>query len=178
MKIPWLGSFVFSLFLLVLLGYFVLEAAAYSPRARIVPWFVGIPTFLLQLIVTLAHQFPKLLHGFDVDVIALARNHHPSSATGERPPSDDRARRRVELAKLVMIGVWMGASFIALYLLGFLPMLFGVVFLFLWFSGGIPWWRSFLIAIAFTGGVWAIFHGMRLTLFEGSLRGAYIPPFF
>lgn len=178
MKIRSPGSFGFSLFLLMLLGYFVLESSAYSPRARIVPWVVGIPTFVLHLIVTLAHRFPKLLHGFDIDVIALARRDRPSSASGESAPSDDGIGPRVELVKLLTIGAWMAASFIALYLVGFLPMLFGFVFLFLWFSGGISWWRSFIIGVVFTGAVWAVFHTMRLTLFEGSLRGAYVPPFF
>lgn len=172
------GSFAFSVFLLAIPVYFIVKALEYSPQARVVPLVIAVPTLALQLLVILGHQFPRLLRGFDVDIVAMARRGNPLSLDpAAAAASEARPGHREELRGIMAMTGWMVACFVGLSLVGFLPTLFGFVSLFLLLSGKTRWWAALLAGAGFSAAIWVVFvKGMRLTLFEGVLFGGLLPP--
>jgi hypothetical protein len=167
---------IFSLFVLAIPAYFLVKAMEYSPQARIVPLVIAIPVLALQILVILGHQFPRLIRGFDVDIVGLAKGGNPVASEDSAGAGGAELGYREELRRVAVMVGWMVAIFGALLLVGFLPTLFGFVFLFLLISGRTSWWGALLAGVVFTALVWAAFaKAMRFALFEGVLFGALIP---
>lgn len=161
----WDGKNVFTLFLLVVAACFVVLAFSYSPRGRLVPLLVGIPTFLLlawQLISQniASKQQQQHLDIFGVDVIKVERG-LPEESDVVVPVEKELVVRRFVAFTVMLIAYLLGS-----YLLGMIPA--SVLFLLLFFLGVK---ERPLLAVAMTAGLWAVIH----ILFVVILRVPFSP---
>lgn len=163
---------VMTMLLLLFSILIVAGAFQYKGNSRMLPLIVGIPTFLLLLVLVLGETvFPRLISSFDIDLIGLKRS-------DTKQPADEDVKARVRWTgseAFLFVSVWLIAFVILLLLFGYNIGICLSVLAFVKLYGNQSWLRSALLAI----GVWAfayvVFHlAMGLQLFQGLLFGGKV----
>lgn len=142
----------------VLLGlvalYFVVTAAGYSSKARLVPLVVGLPTLALAL-----YQVVKLLRTPVLDQAC-----DPDEDEDVVPCADDEVTRRNEFRSLG----WVLGCFAAIWIVGFLYGLPLYAFLYAKVRGREGWLLSLIPAAVSFAVLYGVFvHGLHVPLYKG-----------
>ena len=157
--------------LLAFILCFLLASLGYSPKERMIPLVIGVPTLLIGLLVLAGEKFPAIMKKFEVSLEDLVSE--KASESGAVP-----AQRPVILTReAVGVSAWGTGLFLGVYLVGFYIAIPLFLLLFLRIQGGIPWMKSLLFTVGTWLFIYALFNVLLSEeLFTGMLFGAYVPP--
>lgn len=134
---------LFSLAILVFFAVFVYQAGEWRLQARLYPWAIGIPMIGFALLQIFFELFGR----------------GPRKETGNAPvdfqfgQSMDSA---VAMRRTLSIFSWIFGFFLAIWFLGFSLAVPALVFFYLKFQAGEPWWLSALLTVV----AWVVFWGL------------------
>ena len=129
----WNGRVLFSFFLLLVTAAFVIMSFDYSPRGRLVPLLVGVPTLILMVGQFLIEAFPQWKwnrsgdRGMDLFGVEQLKEERSTEQDELADVEPEMAIRRIKAFLAVLLAYLVGC-----YLVGLLPasLIFLVVFLF------------------------------------------------
>lgn len=135
----------FALFVAGVMGYVVYEAkfgfGAWEPRAALFPWVIGLPIFILALLVLFQ------------EVMRATKEVKGEQFSFEKDPKIDPL---IERNRTISITAWIVGFFLAIWFLGFVPASAIATFLYLKFGARENWGMT----LAITAGCWLFFFGV------------------
>lgn len=150
------GEFGFALILAAIAVFFLVSAATYSSKARMVPLIIGIPTFTLAV----------------VQIVRLLRS-GPADHSGETIDDDDEpagSDEGVTTSNEIKSVAWVVGCFAAIYVFGFMYGLPAYAFLYAKLRGREGWLLSLIPAAVAFAVLYGVFNrGLHVPLHEGVL---------
>jgi len=113
MKKRWSGNLIWTTFLFVFVGLFVMVGRTYPKEVQIVPLVIGFPTLILLLILWLGEFYPDLTRWMDEATLGQRKKETMTMGMG-RKGSEFTAWRPV----LIIMG-WVFLYYALVFLLGF-----------------------------------------------------------
>lgn len=172
------GSFIVTSLAAVLVLFMLVTALSYSPRARAVPFIVGIPTLFFLLANLGAEFFPRTLRALETGIENIWGGQGNRSLDREESVTFD-------WVKFFRIICWLFAFFGVVFFAGLLAGAMVFVLFFLRIEGKAPWYRAALACVV----VWAflyllVYKTLLLRLWPGFveetipalLGGGVVPP--
>jgi len=156
----------------IFLTLFLLLSFQFSPKARLLPLIVSVPTLALTLFRLTVNLVPKLSAKYqtvrEYDIFDLAEIRKRVSAASDSEKPDVVSTHKKELN----VVAWLIGLVIAIWLIGFLISITLFVFLFLKFRSGEKWVSTLSVTI----GTWLFVYGvfviaLNLSLYKGILFG-------
>ena len=143
---------IFDVLLLLITGTAVVMSFSYDPTARAFPLYFGLIPFLfvlLNLIVGSMADPPKALR--------FIKQKGTLSGLGGKGEEERKPEDEITWKQIMGVVAWLIGYIVALVYVYYLAATFAFLFLFLMVAGKVPWFKTLLISVCFTGLLYVLF---------------------